>query len=215
MINETEDQIKWNEYLIPGTDVLKNKLGITDKDKLKEAEYEIIRKKLAYLYLQPTDGCFDVDHLLGLHRFIFEDIYPFAGQIRTCSMQKNTMFCNPDEISKLLKEVLDDMNLAFSEDILYESDFAFKLAKYYYELIYVHPFREGNGRTIRVFLRDFVLKKSKNLSCGPLDLDYAKMDANNLLLGTVRRYVYPSMLEIEFMKGLIRTKKLKNDNKSK
>lgn len=214
MINETEDQIKWDEYFIPGTDVLKNNLGITDKEKLKETEYGIIRKKLAYLYLKPLEGNFNLEHLLNLHRFIFEDIYPFAGQFRTCSMQKKTMFCNPDEIAKTLKEVLEEMNIEFSKDIQYESEFAFKLARFYYDLIYVHPFREGNGRTIRVFLRDFVLEKSKNLSCGPLDLDYTKMDANNLLLGTVMRYAYPSMLETEFMKGLVKVEKVNKDNKA-
>jgi len=212
MMNNIEDQIKWDEYLIPGTGVLKNNLGITSKDELKQSEYSIVRKKLAYLYLKPLEGNFDTDHLLNLHKFIFGDIYSFAGQFRTCSMQKSTMFCNPDEIPKSLKEVLDEMNTEFSQNITYETDFAFKLAKYYYDLIYVHPFREGNGRTIRAFLRDFVLEKSKNLACGALDLDYTKMDANNLLLGTTRRYLYPSMLEMEFMKGIV---KVDNLNKRK
>lgn len=215
MINDMEDQIKWDEYFIPGTTVLKNKLGITDKEKLKEEEYHIIRKKLAYLYLKPLKGNFDIEHLLSMHKFIFEDIYEFAGQYRTCSLQKKTVFCAPNEIQKVLKEVLDNMNLEFSQDITYQGDFAFKLAKYYYDLIYVHPFREGNGRTIRAFLRDFVLEKSKNLSCGPLDLDYSKMDANNLLLGTVRRYIYPSMLEMEFMKGIVKAEKSTKENKSR
>ena len=207
MINQEEDKIKWETYLIPGTDVLKNNLGITNKDKLKEIEYGIVRKKLAYLYLKPIEGNFDTEHLLNVHKFIFEDIYPFAGNFRTCSMQKTTMFCNPDEISKSLKEVLDEMNIEFSKDIHDKTDFAFKLARFYYDLIYIHPFREGNGRTIRSFIRDFVVEKSKKLSCGPLDLDYTEMDANNLLLGTVQRYVYPSMIEMEFMKGLVKIEK--------
>ena len=208
-----EDQIKWDEYLIPGTEVLKNNLGITSKEELKETEANIVRKRLAYLYLKPMAGNFDTEHLLNLHKFIFAGIYPFAGQFRTCSMQKSTMFCNPDEIPKSLEEVLDEMNKEFSQDITYQSDFAFRIARYYYDLIYVHPFREGNGRTIRAFLRDFVVEKSANMSCGPLDLDYTKMDANNLLLGTVRRYVYPSMLEMEFMKGLASPEKINNENK--
>lgn len=59
MTNEIEDQIKWEEYLIPGTDVLKNKLGIINKEELKESEDLIVRKKLAYLYLKPMEGNFD------------------------------------------------------------------------------------------------------------------------------------------------------------
>ena len=59
-------------------------------------------------------------------------------------------------------------------------------------------------------MREFVLEKSKNLGCGPLDIDYTKMDSNNLLLGTVERYVYQSMLEMEFMKALVPVEKEKN-----
>ena len=202
-MNEMKAQIRWDSYLIPGTLVLNNKLGITNLEKLKEEEKIIVRKKLAYLYLKPISGNFDLEHLKKIHKFIFDEIYPFAGEFRTCTMQKNTMFCKPEEIEETLKEVLNQMNYEFSTDISSIQEFAFKLGKCYYELIYIHPFREGNGRTIRTFIRDFVVEKSKNLSCGRLDLDYTKIDKNNLLLGTVRRYLYPSMIEMEFMKGLV------------
>lgn len=212
-MNEIEDQIKWDAYLIPGTDVLNNKLGITNLEELKEEEKIIVRKKLTYLYLKPIQGNFDLQHLQAIHKLIFDEIYPFAGELRTCSMQKVTMFCKPEEIKKILIEVLDEMNGEFSNDISSTREFAFKLARCYYELVYVHPFREGNGRTIRAFIRDFVVEKSKEMSCGPLDLDYTKMDKNNLLLGTVRRYIYPSMLEMEFMKGLVPIEKEKSSKK--
>lgn len=206
-MNQIEDQIKWDEYLIENTGVLKNKLGITNNEELKEKERLIVRKKLAYLYLKPIEGNFDTNHLLELHKFIFEDIYPFAGKIRTCSMQKNTMFCNPNEISENLINILNNMNNEFNKDISSITEFAFKLGKYYYDLIYIHPFREGNGRTIRSFIRDFVVEKSKKLSCGPLDIDYTKIDTENLLLGTINRYIYPSMIEMEFMKGIVTKEK--------
>lgn len=202
-MNEIEDQIKWDEYLIPNTNVLKNKLGINNLEELKDKEKEIVRKKLAYLYLKPIQGNFDSMHLQQIHKFIFDEVYPFAGEFRNCSMQKNTMFCSPEEIKNNLEETLNEMNNEFNKDISSIQAFAFILAKYYYELIYVHPFREGNGRTIRTFIRDFVVEKSKNLSCGPLDIDYTRIDKNNLLLGTVRRFMYPSMLEMEFMKSLV------------
>ena len=101
------------------------------------------------------------------------------------------------------------MNEVFNQDIQSIQEFAFKLGSYYYDLIYVHPFREGNGRSIRVFIRDFVVEKSKNMSCGPLDLDYTKIDSENLLMGTANRYIYPSMIEVEFMKGLVQLEKNK------
>ena len=208
-MNEIQDQINWDSYLIPGSNVLKNKLGIANYEELKETEKNIVRKKLAYLYLKPLNGNFDTEHLLNIHKFIFNEIYPFAGEFRICSMQKTTMFCNPEEIENHLKEVLIEMNNVFNQDIFSTQEFAFKLGQYYYDLIYVHPFREGNGRSIRVFIRDFVVEKSKNMSCGPLDLDYTKIDSENLLMGTANRYVYPSMIEVEFMKGLVQLEKNK------
>ena len=48
------------------------------------------------------------------------------------------------------------------------------------------------------------------MSCGPLDLDYTKIDKNNLLLGTVRRFIYPSMIEMEFINGLVPVEKIDN-----
>jgi len=214
-MNEIEDQIKWNEYLIAGTEVLKNKLDITDKDQLKETEKIIVRKKLAYLYLNPIEGKFNKEHLLKVHEFIFNEIYPFAGKLRTCTIQKDVhVFLEPENIQDSLNDTLNRMNEEFDNNDIYSiQDFAFRLGKYYYELIYIHPFREGNGRSIRTFIRDFVVEKSKNKSCGLLDLDYTKLDKNNLILGTALRYIYPSHVEIEFMKGLIPIEKKITNNK--
>lgn len=204
-MNEKEDIIKWEKYLIPGTDILKNKLNITNLEELKEAEKIIVRKKLAYLYLNPIEGDFNIDHLLKVHKYIFNDIYDFAGQIRDCTLQKdNHVFCKPEDIEKTLETVLKQMNEEFDKkDVSTPFEFAFMLGKYYFEIMYIHPFREGNGRSIRTFFRDFVVNKSKNKTCGPLDLDYTKIDKYNLILGTALRYIYPSYIEVEFMKGLV------------
>lgn len=208
-MNDIQDQVNWDSYLIPGTETLKNKLGIKNKEELKELEKIIVRKKLAYLYLKPIQGNFDMEHLLKIHKFIFDEIYPFAGELRICSMQKNTVFCNPKDIEENLINALNELNEEFEAEIYSTTEFAFKLAKHYYNLIYTHPFREGNGRTIRTFIRDFVVEKSKNLSCGHLDLDFMKIDKENLMMGTVNRYIYPSMIEVEFMKGLVPIEKNK------
>lgn len=208
-MDDIQDQVNWDSYLIPGTETLKNKLGIKNKEELKELEKIIVRKKLAYLYLKPVQGNFDMEHLLKIHKFIFDEIYPFAGELRTCSMQKNTVFCNPKHIEENLINALNELNEEFQSEIYSTTEFAFKLAKHYYNLIYIHPFREGNGRTIRTFIRYFVVEKSKDLFCGPLDLDFTKIDKENLMMGTVNRYIYPSMIEVEFMKSLVPIEKNK------
>lgn len=199
----------WDDYLIEGTDVLKNNLNITDSDKLKETERAITRKTIAALYLKPICKNFDIEDLKKIHKFVFGKIYPFAGEIRLCTPGKDrTSFCDPKNITKSLNEILNDLNKI--ENISSISELAFYIAPFYHDLIMVHPFREGNGRTIRIFMREFVLEKSKNLPCGPLDIDYTKMDSKNLLIGTVQRYIYPSMLEMEFMKAIVQKEKENN-----
>lgn len=199
----------WNDYLIPDTNVLKNKLGITNRDELIEAEKILTRKTLAKAYLKPTCKHFNFEDLKKLHKNIFGQIYPFAGEFRLCSLGKDlTAFCRPEEMENRLKTVLEKLNDL--PKIYSSQELAFHIAPFYHELIMIHPFREGNGRTIRVFFREFVLEKSKTLDCGPLDIDYTKMDSENLLLGTVQRYIYPSMLEMEFMKSLVPIQKENN-----
>lgn len=196
----------WDDYLIDNTDVLKNKLNITDKEQLKEKERNISKLKIAKLYIKPICKNFDTQDLKKVHNFIFDKVYPFAGEIRLCTLGKdNTAFCNPKYIEESLNKILEDLNNI--PDISSITELAFYVAPFYHDLIMIHPFREGNGRTIRVFMREFVLEKSKNLSCGPLDIDYTKMDSENLLLGTVQRYIYPSMLEMEFMKAIVSKEK--------
>lgn len=63
MTRDEIDLINWNNYLISGTNVLKNKLGITNEEELKVKEKAIVKRKLAYLYLQPMKGNFDIEHL--------------------------------------------------------------------------------------------------------------------------------------------------------
>ena len=215
-MDKIKEEINWNSYLIPGTDVLINKLGAMTNEELSEKERKIVREKLILLYLRPIKGNFDISHLLSVHKYIFDDIYPFAGKLRTCTLQKDIhMFCNPEDIEKQLTETLKQMNEEFDKDIYSKESFAFKLAPFYNDLLYIHPFREGNGRTIRSFLRDFVVEKSKNKTCGEFDLDYTKIDKEKLLLGTAFRYIYPSYLEMEFINGLVPVEKEKNSHNSK
>ena len=121
----TDEQF-WNEYLIPGTDVLINKLNINDKDELNEVEKLLTRKSLAKLYLDPVEGNFDMEHLKKIHERIFKDIYPFAGKFRKCTLQKDDhIFCNPNQIEPLLNEILEKMNKEFEEEIYSSTEFAF------------------------------------------------------------------------------------------
>lgn len=84
-------------YRYPDSDVLKNKLNIQDHGKLKQAEEEFVAVKQLVLLQDPIKGRFTMSHLLRIHRFLFEDVYPFAGRIRRKQISKgNTTFYPPN-----------------------------------------------------------------------------------------------------------------------
>ncbi|MEG1597592.1 MAG: Fic family protein [Bacilli bacterium] len=193
-------------YLIENTNILKNKLNITDKDELLRQEKIIVLKKLVQLFLSPIKGEFDTNHLLYIHKFLFDEIYPFAGLFRETELSKNgDNFLELDFIKKSLEESLADLNSRIKE-VSSAGEYAFLLGDIYNSLIVIHPFREGNGRSIREFLREFVYAKNNDICFGQFELDFTKMDKDNMLLGIKERYLYPSMIEMEFMKGLVTLK---------
>lgn len=200
----SEDEL-WDSYFIENSNVLKNKLNINDSVELQKAEREISFKKLAYLYVNPVDGNFDIKHLKKIHKIIFESIYPFAGKFRKVEMSKNIdNFASKNDIEDRLNLLLGYMNENVA-NVKSPGEYAFFLASAYYEMIMIHPFREGNGRTTREFFREFVEEKSM----GFYTLDLTKLNVDNMLLGVKERFIYPGLLENEFMKAIISKEKRK------
>lgn len=192
----------WDEYFIEGTNVLKNKLEITNKEELSKNEKIITLKKLAYLEMFPIEGKFDSDHLRKIHYFLFNDIYYFAGEYRKCEMARFREFVNPDEIEVRLKNELDKMNKEV-KNILSIDGYSYFLAEEYYELMVIHPFREGNGRSVREFLREFVLSKKEQLPFN-VELDFTKINPDEFLIAVKDKYLYPSLLQMLFKNALVK-----------
>lgn len=202
----------WESYFIDGTSVLKNKLGITDAEKLEEKEKLISLEKLTYLKLFPIKGNFDAEHLKKIHKFLFEDIYYFAGLYRTCTLAKTTReFYKPEEIEKYLNEELGRMNIEGKLMMSIEY-YSFFLADMYYQLMTIHPFREGNGRAVREFLREYVLENNKNLPFD-VELDFSRMDKDEFLKAVEYHYIYPSLLQMLFKDALVEINKSKDSQK--
>lgn len=85
-------------YCYPESDVLKNKLNIRNLDRLHEAEMKLTMLRLSDLLDQPLGGEFDLKHLQEIHKYIFQDIYVWAGKIRTVNIAKENMFCKVQAI---------------------------------------------------------------------------------------------------------------------
>lgn len=207
MIREELNTKNWNNYFIPGTNVLKNNLGIIDKEELMKKETEITFYKLVELQVEPISMNFDIEHLKAIHRYLFEDVYPFAGEYRTTNIEKNnSYFASVDEIDYKLKDIFNGMNEIMENNkgmLNSKYDFACFLAKYYSLLLNVHPFREGNGRTIREFIREYANEKSKELSFGEVDFSWANVDVGKIESVIDKSLVFRSVIELEFMNALV------------
>ena len=159
-------------YTMPGGRCLQNKLGISDPDQLRELEGRIVSIRDVQLARETLPGEYNLGHLQAFHRFLFEDIYPWAGQTRTVNISKDdSTFCAwqfvDDEISAVLAGFERDNWLIG----LNRGKFVERLAHYYGEINARHPFREGNGRTQRAFLRQLAAAAGWRLDWSALNRD--------------------------------------------
>lgn len=153
--------------------MLENKLGLTSSAELAREEERISKKKAAELFEKGIlddlpAGVFST--LQVIHRYLFEDIYPFAGKIRTVNVAKGNFRFAP---LMYLQAALDNV------DKMPQSDFD-EIVEKYVEMNIAHPFREGNGRSTRIWL-DHILKTE----IGKV-VDWSKVDKEDYLLAMER-----------------------------
>lgn len=153
-----------SKYCYPGIDILINKLDIKDEKILNEAESLYTAQRLLELESTPIKGTFDLHHLQKIHHYIFQDLYPFAGKLREENISKGmTSFASFQYIEPCAKDLFDKLKSDnYLKDTTLEG-FSVNSAFYMAELNMLHPFREGNGRSIREFLRCLALNCNYNL----------------------------------------------------
>ena len=159
-------------YCYPDSNILKNKLNIRDNKLLKTAEEEITLIKQMELLKNPIKGNFSKAHLMNIHKFIFEDIYSFAGKIRREQISKaDTMFYPPNlidrELDKVFAKIKEKNMLRETDEEKVFDNLAYVMA----ELNIIHPFREGNGRSIREFIRLMAKRMGYDLNWGNVERD--------------------------------------------
>mgnify|MGYP000214235017 FL=1 len=152
---------------------LENKLGLTDSVKLAREEERISKKKAVNLFdfaifKLLSDGTYNT--LATIHKYLFEDIYDFAGEIRTVNMAKGNFRFAPLMYLQAALENIDKMPQSNFDEIVEK----------YVEMNIAHPFREGNGRSTRIWL-DHILKNE----IGKV-VDWSKVDKEDYLLAMER-----------------------------
>lgn len=153
--------------------VLENKLGLTDSAELAREEERISKKKAVNLFdfailKLHSDGIYKT--LAAIHKYLFEDIYDFAGEIRTVNMAKGNFRFAPLMYLQAALENIDKMPQSTFDEIVEK----------YVEMNIAHPFREGNGRSTRIWL-DHILKNE----IGKV-VDWSKLDKEDCLLAMER-----------------------------
>ncbi len=184
-------------YCYENTDILKNKLNIRDKEKLYNYERKIVLAKLYILRQKESTGQFDIHHFVGIHKFLFDEIYDFAGLFRSENIAKgNFRFAEWEYIEQELIKLLDKLKEENYLNNLSKEDLAKKLAYYMAELNVLHPFREGNGRAIREFIRELAYKNG-------YELDLTKTTPKDMLDACIESVVDTRKLEEILYKCLV------------
>lgn len=172
------DPISANCY--SDTTVLINKFDIYDEEKLNEVESVLASARFAEWLNAPKANSFDFEHYKAIHRFLFSDLYDWAGEIRTVNIsKKGTKFTPAENIetqAALIFKRLKNCNYfkGLAHDKLVE-----EIVDFYCVTNALHPFREGNGRTQRVFLTQLI----RNVG---YDINFADMDTELLLIATIQ-----------------------------
>lgn len=153
--------------------VLENMLGITESAELAREEERISKKKALELFEYGILNSLEVGKFSALskiHKYLFEDIYAFAGEIRNVNIAKGNFRFAPVMYLKQALEHIDEMPQSNFDEIIEK----------YVEMNAAHPFREGNGRSTRIWL-DLILKKE----IGKV-VDWSKVDKEDYLLAMER-----------------------------
>ena len=156
-------------YTDPKTGILRNLAGITDPDDLLFFESGAVAKRIQELYEKPIK-IKGVDSLLSIHRHLFQDVYSWAGKRRKVEISKAGKQFFPtshfDNAFRFIDTLISDYRSISKGENL---QIAAKLAEILDNVNYLHPFREGNGRAQREFLRLLASEKGLTLNLNPPD----------------------------------------------
>ena len=168
---------------------LQNKLGLTDELELAREEERISKQKALELYDTGLLNTFPVGTFAGLamiHKYLFEDIYEFAGQMRIVNIAKGNFRFAPVMYLRPALESIDRMPQSTFDEIIEK----------YVEMNVAHPFREGNGRSTRIWL-DCILKKELHQV-----VDWSRVDKSDYLMAMERSPVKDLEIKVLLHKAL-------------
>ena len=162
-----------------GTTCLINKFNIRDEIKLSELEAQITFAKAVMLEEAPIRGNFDFEHFKEIHKFLLCDLYEWAGQVRAVNIsKKRTRFLDASNIEVVAAGCFSKVANGYFDNLSVE-EFAKRIAEFYNEVNYIHPFREGNGRAQRIYFTQLIRHYG-------YDINFADIDTDELMIATIK-----------------------------
>lgn len=162
-------------YVYPGTSVLRNLRDIRDAELLSQFEAEATARRLRQLEHKPVSGLFDARHLQAIHRHIFQDVFEWAGDFRTVNISKSgDPFAFHQHIVSSLDKMCGDLERESHLAGIDLARFVIRGAYYLGEINAIHPFREGNGRAQREFIRELGIRNG-------LTIDWSQVSQEEMI----------------------------------
>ena len=188
---------EWHRYFWPASTVFKNRLRITDAGELREIEYRMaeLRAREIRAGTRVLDRTFDGDHLKAIHSHLFGDIYDWAGQYRTVNISKGGTgrdahhFGDHNSMDMYLRQVHRLINTTGWHDLGLD-ELAGALAEVHTRLNFAHPFREGNGRTTRIFMQHLAQHAGATL-------DFGRVRADDWNAASAATFLHPHGLRLD------------------
>jgi cell filamentation protein len=154
-------------YLIPGTKVLRNRLGISDARRFDRIERRLVADRIAE---GAPIGTFDLTHLRAIHRHLFQDVYDWAGELRTVEINKGG---RQFQFRRYIQTGMADVHRRLIQSGflkgLNSDDLAQQAGVIIGDVNYIHPFREGNGRTQAQYLKQLAMQAGHDLDLRRID----------------------------------------------
>ena len=147
-----------NLYTYPASSVLRNKQEERDERKARELEYRMVASKSLKLFINPIQ-VYNVEDILKIHQFLFEDMYHWAGEFRKVNISKSGDAFMPIQSFDTARTYLNHLIDTFHDNANSRKEVINLLVEILDNLNYFHPFREGNGRTQREVIRSLALMK--------------------------------------------------------
>ena len=185
-------------YCYPDTNVLINKFHIKNDEELDEIERGITFTKTAVYMQNPIDGKFDFEHFGAIHHFLFEDIYEWAGKQRTDGFMSKggTVFARSEFIESMFADYYEKSEKENFLKGLDKETFCERLAFFMAEVNTIHPFREGNGRTARLYFGQLANKAGYKVK-------FSLVDEDELILADALAYQRNYKLAIDILNQIV------------